>query len=387
MPETPDGNGAIGAEDRAGARSDPSLAREKPGPEAFARSGHEPAPEQPSKVPLYKRPLVRIIGLTVIVVAVVIGVLWYLHARQFEKTDDAFIEADVTQVSPRVAGHVVNVYVSDNQFVQEKDPLIDLDPADFQAKVAEQQALLEVAQSSQQQAIDNAAVAQADVGSAQAIELASQTEATRADDELKRYESLSPEARTQQQIINLRAASRSAQANLEAARKKTVSAQAHAKLAQSQIIAAKAQVAQARAALDQTKLQLGYTRIGAPIAGNVTSKSVQTGDYVQIGQALLALVPRDAYVIANYKETQLTLMKPGQDAEFTVDAYPGHVFHGKVQSIQRGTGAAFSLLPPENATGNYVKVVQRVPVKITFQSEPDFPLGVGMSVVPKVKVR
>ena len=119
----------------------------------------------------------------------------------------------------------------------------------------------------------------------------------------------------------------------------------------------------------------------------MTNKSVQPGDYVQVGQAVMGLVPREVYVIANFKETQLDLMRPGQDATLTLDAYHGRLIYGKVDSIQRGSGAAFSLLPPENATGNYVKVVQRVPVKITFQAPRDLVLGPGMSVVPKVKVR
>jgi len=198
---------------------------------------------------------------------------------------------------------------------------------------------------------------------------------------------LSSEAVTQQQIINLRATAASADANLAAAKQKTVWAQANVKSADAQIQFAQAQIEQAQASFNEANLQLSYTHIVAPIRGHVTNKSVQPGDYVQVGQALMALVPKDVYVIANFKETQLDLMRPGQEAVITVDAYHGHSMDGKVDSIQRGSGAAFSLLPPENATGNYVKVVQRVPVKITFQPPHDMVLGPGMSVVPKVKVR
>ena len=375
MAERTEGNGSVEAQDRA---------RERP--EAFARSEAEPPP-QPPRTPFYKRPLVLLIGGLLVATAIVVGVLWWLHARQFESTDDAFIQADVTQVSPRVAGHVQHVYVTDNQFVEKSAKLIDLDPSDYQAKVEEAQAAVVAAEKGLQQAQDMAASAEADVGQARAAEQAAQTEAERAHDELRRYESLSPEARTQQQLINLRAAAAAADAQLAAARQKTVSAQAHVKSAQSQIQVAQAQVDQAKAALQSAQLLLSYTSIVAPLAGTVTNRAVNLGDYVQVGQAQLALVPQDVYVIANFKETQLDLMKPGQHVDITVDAYPGHVFHGEVDSIQRGSGAAFSLLPPENATGNYVKVVQRVPVKIVFDSTESYRLGPGMSVVPRVKVR
>ena len=354
--------------------------------EAFARSDEAPPPRPPAKSPFYKRPLVLIIGALVVGAAVVVGVLWWLHARQFETTDDAFIEADVTQVSPRVAGHVQAVNITDNQEVAAGQTLVELDPKDLAAKEAEDRAALVAAEKGVQAAKDNLAGMDAAVGQAQAAEEAAKIEADRAENELHRYEHLSAQAVTQQQLINLRAAFVSAQANLAAARQKTIATKASLRSAQSQVEVSAAQVQQAQATLDEARLQLSYATIRAPIAGHVTNKSVAAGDYVQVGQALLGLVPKDVYVIANYKETQLDLMRPGQEVTLTVDAYPGHVFNGKVDSIQRGSGAAFSLLPPENATGNYVKVVQRVPVKIMFDAG-DYLLGPGMSVVPRVKVR
>lgn len=379
MTETTEGNGNVQALDRAG-RPDSRVQ-----PEAFARSGPK-LPPQPTKPPFYKRPLVVIIGGIVVIGGTVVGVLWYLHARQYQTTDDAFIEADVTQVSPRIAGHVQKVDVTDNQEVAKGQTLVEIDPADLQAKDAEAEAALVAAQKALQQSRENAAAMEADVGQAEAAEEAALTESNRAYNELRRYESLSPQAVTQQQLINLRAAASSADAQLLAAKQKTVSAKAHVKVAESQIQVSEAQVEQAAANLREAALQLSYATISAPIDGHVTNRSVQQGDYVQVGQALIALVPSRVYVIANYKETQLDLMRPGQKVELTVDGYPGHTFHGTVDSIQRGSGAAFSLLPPENATGNYVKVVQRVPVKITFDSE-GYLLGPGMSVVPSVKVR
>jgi membrane fusion protein (multidrug efflux system) len=141
--------------------------------------------------------------------------------------------------------------------------------------------------------------------------------------------------------------------------------------------------------VELAELQLSYTKIYAPVCGRVTRRSVEVGDYVGIGQELMAIVPDDVYVTANFKETQLTYMRPGQPVEIRIDAFPKKRFTGHVDSIQRGSGAAFSLLPPENATGNYVKIVQRVPVKIVFDEPPDpsYPIGPGMSVVPEVKIR
>jgi membrane fusion protein (multidrug efflux system) len=393
MSESNPGNGSASEERSASGDGGGASTR----PEAFARVQNPPH-EAPKKRPIYMRPLFWIIGGTAVVGAVVVGLLYYLHTRDWEETDDAFIQADVTQVSSRVAGHVLNVYVTDNQDVKQAQKLVDLDPADFQARVDELQAGVVAAEKGFLQAQDMVASAQADVGQSEASEKAAQTESTRAHDELKRYESLSPGARIQQQLINYQAAANAADAQLAAAQQKTVSAQSHVKSAQSQVQVAAAQVQQAQASLSAVKLQLGYAGVPAPISGFVTNKAVNAGDYVQVGQALMALVPSDpaqggatyrpgVYVIANYKETQLDQMKSGQEVEFTVDAYPGHTFRGHVDSIQRGSGAAFSLLPPENATGNYVKVVQRIPVKITFDSTDNYRLGPGMSVVPRVKIR
>lgn len=394
MSENNEGNGSASVERSTSREAGPAVSTH---PEAFARV-QNPLPEPARKPPVYKRPLFWIIGGTVVVAVVLVALLIYLQSRDWETTDDAFVQADVTQVSPRVAGHVLSVYVTDNQGVKTGEKLLDLDPADFQARVDESQAAVIAAQKGLLQAQDMVTSAQAEVGQAEASEQASKTESDRAHDELKRYESLSPGARIQQQLINDQAAANSADAQLAAAHQKTVSAQSHVKSAQSQVQVAAAQIQQAEASLAAVKLQLGYAGISAPISGFVTNKQVNPGDYVQVGQALMALVPSDpaqggatyrpgVYVIANYKETQLDQMKPGQEVEFTVDAYPGHTFHGHVDSIQRGSGAAFSLLPPENATGNYVKVVQRVPVKITFDSTDNYRLGPGMSVVPRVKIR
>jgi len=206
---------------------------------------------------------------------------------------------------------------------------------------------------------------------------ASAAEATRAEKDLKRYETLvaSSGGITQQQLDNAAAAAQSAAAGLDAANK--------------QVLVAQARVAQAKASARQAELNLSYTKIYAPQSGRLVKKSVEDGEHIRIGQPLMSIVPPDIWVIANFKETQLKNMKPGQHVKLRVDAYPQTKFTGHVDSIQAGTGAIFSLLPPENATGNYIKIVQRVPVKIVFDNDPNETkmLSPGMSVEPEVKVK
>ena len=179
-------------------------------------------------------------------------------------------------------------------------------------------------------------------------------------------------------------------AEVEVARNQAKAAVAQVELDRADVQTARAQVQQAQARLQQAQLQLSYTTVSAPRDGRVTRRTVEQGAYVQTGQALLALVPEDLWVVANFKETQLERMRPGQPVLIHVDAYPQHQFTGKVDSLQAGSGARFSLLPPENAVGNYVKVVQRVPVKIIFDEPVDlsqFNLAPGLSVEPKVRVQ
>jgi membrane fusion protein (multidrug efflux system) len=364
---------------------------------------------------------------------------YYAYSASHESTDDAFIAGDVVAVSPRVAGSVAKVFVQDNQHVERGDVLLELDPRDFEARLAQARANLAAAISRHRSAEINVRVidtttgagveqaaagveaaqrqvdaARSRLGQARAQVVAAQAEATRAQADAERYESLFEDgAVSAQERDNAATLGRSAAANLEAAEKAEQAAadglrlaesqfgEAKARLAsanaapsqvaysQSQAESAAAETAQAEAAVRQAELDLSYTRIVAPEGGRATQKSVEPGSYVQIGQPLLSIVPDRLWVIANFKETQLRAMRPGQPVAITVDAYPTRTFRGHVDSVQAGAGAAFSLLPPENATGNYVKVVQRVPVKIVFDDPPDpqYVLGVGMSVVPTVTVR
>jgi membrane fusion protein (multidrug efflux system) len=217
---------------------------------------------------------------------------------------------------------------------------------------------------------------------------ASETEAARAANDLRRYEAAGS-AVTVQSLDNARALARSTAAQLHAARERADSARSNVPAAEAQVAVANAQIGENSAQVSQAELELSYTKVHAPVTGRVTRRTVELGSYVQPGEALLALVEHDVWIIANFRETQLRHMRPGQLVSVRIDAYPERPLRAKVESIQAGTGARFSLIPPENATGNYVKVVQRVPVKIVFEDrlEAERIVGVGMSVVPTVTVR
>ncbi len=336
----------------------------------------DPAPPPAPARRWHRRPLpLAILGMMVLALAIV-SVRYYNYAMAHESTDDAFIEAHIVQISPKVASLVARVAIDDNQQVKAGDLLVELDPRDFETKLAQARANL------------SAAVAQHDgarsrLEQARAQVVAAEAEATRAAADVQRYERLLQYgAVSRQERDNAVATSRAGAANLESAQK---AQQATA----DSLRQATAQIGQLEAAVRQAELDISYTKISAPESGRITRKSVEPGAYVQVGQTLFSVVPDRAWVVANFKENQLRHMRPGQPARIRVDAYPDRVFNGHVDSIQAGSGARFSLLPPENATGNYVKVVQRVPVKILFDDppEPDRPLGPGMSVVPEVTVR
>jgi membrane fusion protein (multidrug efflux system) len=322
--------------------------------------------------------------------AVPLILAWYLiFVAPYESTDDAFIEGWVTLISPRVPGLVAKLRVADNQRVTKGDVIVEIDPKDFETRLARARADLANAQAQLEQAKAQVAVDEAKAEQQHAAVLAAEAEALRAEADLKRYESVESRAVSATQLTLARTQARSTSANVEVARNQAKSADAQASLSQASVGAARARVEQNRASLDQALLDLSYTKVLAPVSGRVTRRIVEEGVYVQTGQSLLALVPEDVWVVANFKETQLERMRPGQPVRIRVDAFPGRDFKGKVDSLQSGTGARFSLLPPENAVGNYVKVVQRVPVKIVFDPPvpPDLPVAPGMSVVPEVRVK
>jgi len=331
-----------------------------------------------------------LLGAALAAAAAVGALLWWQEARQWESTDDAFVDAHMVRIGPQVAGRVARVLVNDNQLVKQGDLLLEIDPADFKARLDQAKASELNAKAALEQAKAQLAVAEAGAEQSAAQVEVADANAQNASMQLKRDQSLvASHSVSVQQLDNSVAAARGMAATLIAARKKHASDQAALAVSEAAVEAAQANLTSVQALVEQARLNLSYTRIMAAEDGHVARKNVSSGDYVQVGQSLIALVPVHLWITANFKETQIELMRVGQPVEIRVDAYPGKVFKGHVDSFQPGSGAAFSLLPPENATGNYVKVVQRVPVKILFDEAPDpgLPLGPGMSVVPSVKVR
>jgi membrane fusion protein, multidrug efflux system len=345
----------------------------------------------PKKPPFYKRPVLMTVLILVALVLLIGGTLYWLHARQFEGTDDAFIQAHVTPISPKVAALVNEVEVDDNYFVHQGQVLVKLDPRDYQSALNQARANEASMRGLLAQAVSNVEVSKASVAEAQAELTVAQANFENADLNYKRYQALDARATSKQQLDNVTAEERGNAAQVTQAQAKVQQTQAEVDAAQSQIQIAQANVDKAIADREQAELNLSYCTIISPQDGYITRKSVEPGSYVQIGQVLFSTVPKTVWIIANFKETQLDEMHPGQPVDIHVDAYPDKTFYGKVDSIEAGTGAQFSLLPPENATGNYVKVVQRVPVKIVFDpgetEEPNHILGVGLSVEPAVKVK
>jgi membrane fusion protein (multidrug efflux system) len=329
------------------------------------------------------------VGAAVLIVLITVFFYYLRCVAPYESTDDAFIDGYVTLISPRVPGQVARLAVSDNQEVKAGDVLVEIDPRDYETSLSQAKADLAAASSQANQSRAQVNVSEAKVAQAQAAVTAAEAEAQRASDDLKRYQSVESRAVSKSALDLAQAQARSANASLAAAYSQTNAAEAEVVLSEAGVETATAAAQQAEAKLQQAELNLSYTKIIAPMDGRVTARTVQAGNYVQPGQALLALVPKDVWVTANFKETQLTYMKPGQSVELRVDAYPNKKFKGKVDSLQAGTGARFSLLPPENAVGNYIKVVQRMPVKIIFDEElpTNLDIAPGMSVVPIVKVK
>ncbi|HKK01156.1 MAG TPA: HlyD family secretion protein [Desulfuromonadales bacterium] len=320
-----------------------------------------------------------IVLLTLCIVGALAGGWVWVKSKIEVGTDDAFITGHVFSVSPRIPGHVTEVLVKDNQYVKKGELLAVLDPANYQATAAKAEASLAMAKNE-----TSGEYAQIDAAQAALSQATARLEQARLD--LKRGKALlAREVIPREQFDRLNTAEKVAAGQQAQARENL--RQARAVLGLAPDGNKEALVAQRQAELATAHLNLSYTRIYAPANGFITRKSVEVGNNVQPGQALMALVQLDdAWIVANYKESELTNIHSGDRVDFTVDAYPGRHFTGRVDSIMAGTGAAFSLLPPENATGNYVKVVQRVPVKILInrKSDPDGLLRVGMSVVPTV---
>jgi membrane fusion protein (multidrug efflux system) len=312
-----------------------------------------------------------VLGSAIVILAIV---LWWLHARNYESTDDAFIDTRTVLISPQVAAAIVDVPVTDNQLVEAGAELVRLDDRDYIAQRDQAKASVDnfIAQIAAQQAKINEAEKQA---------AQSHAALTFAQQQADRYERLA-----KQDAASVEQAQQYS-SNLLQAQASFAAAEANAAATEKQDPVLRAQLESAKAQLAQAEANLSRTIITAPVAGRVTQLTAAKGAYAAVGQALMMFVPRDVWITANFKETQLDLMHPGEPVDIEIDAFPDRSFEGHVDSIQAGSGTAFSLLPAENATGNYVKIVQRILVKIVFNKPPDVLLGPGMSVVPTVKVR
>jgi membrane fusion protein (multidrug efflux system) len=331
------------------------------------------------------------------------GISYLADVFTHESTDDAFIAGHVVSIAPRIAGQVAAVHVLDNQMVRSNDLLVEIDPADYAMIVAQKTAAADAQSASyktmfagwqlMQAKVTTAEAgvrkAQADADAVEATAKKTQVDFERAQD-LVKQKTVSP-----QEFDTTQAANTKAQADLKSTQEKVSEAKSLVEEANRMLAAAWAEAGtvlaqwqEAQTNIAAAKINLAYTKIFAPADGRATRKAVEAGDYLQAGQQIMSLVPPEVWVVANFKESQLAQMTPGQPATVEIDALGGKEFRAHVDSVQAGSGAAFSLLPPENASGNFVKVVQRVPVKIVFD-EPlpaDKVIGPGLSVTPDVQV-
>jgi membrane fusion protein (multidrug efflux system) len=416
-----------------------SKANTEPAPGATPLSDAEAVSGAPKRKSRTNRRKYILIGVVAAVVLLVGGVLLWRYLSSYESTDDAQVDVHLYPVSARVSGYVVQVNVGDNQYVQQGTVLVEIDPKDYEVAVAQAQANLASAEATAQSlnltvpvtSSDTASqtkVTASDVANSDAGVIAAEKQAevahaqleqaeandVKAQDDLRRYKMLIDKQEVAAQIYDQSlAAARASTATVAAARDNEAAAdqfvkEAQSRLAESQAthqsaaetapqqvsssrdraLAALADVEQKRAALEQAQLNLQYTKIVAPVSGEV-DKTVVVGMNVEAGQQMLTVVPLDeVWITANFKETQLRHMQPGQRVKIHSDS-SGRTFHGYVDSIAGATGPVFSLLPPENATGNYVKIVQRIPVKIVLDQgeNQDHQLRPGMNVTPDVYLK
>lgn len=315
------------------------------------------------------KPFKRFIFIGIGVVLAVAAAYLIHDALLYQTTDDAYVETTTVQVAPRVSGQIIASYVTDNQKVKEGDLVAKIDPADYEVALAQ-------AEAKYQRIL-------LDQKNAQANFKAMQTNIAVAKKDLDRYTNLYEKGAVSKQTLDVAQAKYdSAQANLTQAEESLLS-KGGGKVAD-------ADLKEVKALRDKAKLNLGYTNIYAPQTGTVSSRRVEKGMYVNVGTPLFVIVPENVWIVANYKENQLRHMRPGQEVDIKIDTYPDHVFKGKVDSIQRASGAKSSMFPPENAVGSFVKIVQRIPVKIVFTEKIDpnvYNIVPGMSVVPKVRIK
>ncbi len=343
------------------------------------------------KMPRRRKGLLQIfVAAIALLTGIAGGAYYFRNIAPYESTDDAYIDGHVISISPQVCALVAAIHIDDNQYVHKGDLLVELDPTDYQVALnqargaeASKKGKLEQARAGVDTAESAVVQARAGVDSAQAM-------LENADRALKRYQGLSAQARSQQDVDTATANRKTAAASVEQAKAQLQAAQSQVTSAKANVIAADGDYRTAQADTSRAEVNLGYCRIIAAADGRITNKAVDPGAYVTPAGPLFQIVPSNVWVVANFKETQLNYMQAGQPVTITVDAYPGMELRGKVDSIQSGTGSRFSIIPVQNATGNFVKVVQRLPVKIILTAgandDSTHLLSPGMSVEPKVRV-
>ncbi|SFK81116.1 membrane fusion protein, multidrug efflux system [Methylorubrum salsuginis] len=339
---------------------------------------------------LRRHPLWFVLGGIVLIALGVAGYFYWLTAiHPYESTDDAFVDARQFAVAPKVSGYVVDVAVTDNQHVEPGDVLFRIDPRDYRIALDQANAQVAAAEASIRNIDAQVAAQQAQVDVAKAQVEQADAALEFANEDADRYRTLAQRgAGTVQQSQQSSSNLQQQQANLSRAKASVVAAQKQVGALDAQRASAQASLAQTQAQRAQAELNLGYTTLKAEQPGRVVRLTGAKGQYAQAGQSLSMFVPDRKWVTANFKETQITDMRPGQSVDIEIDAYPDRKITGRVDSVQPGSGTAFSLLPAENATGNYVKVTQRIPVKIDVEDWPqDVAIGPGMSIVPTVRVR
>jgi membrane fusion protein (multidrug efflux system) len=342
------------------------------------------------------RPWVRL-GMVVVAVGLVAGGIYYwLSTRNIESTDDAYTDGRAITISPHVSGYVVSLDVNDNQFVRRGDPLIHIDQRDYQAALESAQGQLAAAQgqlAASQRVFQIAKVNfPARLAQAQAQLKDAQANLFKAQTDERRQQSLPRAATTGQSVDYATAALRSAEAQVASAQAAVLEAtpvQPNIEQSGAQVKQIAGTLTQADAAVKTAQLNLEWCIVRAPQDGWITKRNVEVGNYVQQGAQIFSIVSPDEWITANFKENQLNRMRPGQPVTISVDAYPALALKGHVDSVQLGSGSKFTAFPPENATGNFVKIVQRVPVKIIIDSglDPNLPLALGISVEPTVTVQ
>ncbi len=376
--------------------SKPEIEARAPLPPHSPAAGRPELPAQPDEKPpegrrrglLHRRPVVLAVGAMLLAAAVGGGYLYLDYAEHFQSTDDAFIAARQSSLAPKVSGYITAVPVTDNEHVAAGAVIARIDDRDYRVALDQAEAQVAAAQASIETIDAQLQVQQAQISANEAQVEQARAALVFAEQQAKRYQDLAQTgAGTVQNAQQYSSQLRQQQAAL-------ASAEATLKLAQRQIEALKAQrnsavasLAQAKAQRDQAQLNLSYTTVRAAQPGRVVNLSAAVGQFAQSGTNLTMFVPDQIWVTANFKEIQLDRMRPGEPVTLEIDAYPERAIRGHVDSIQPGSGTAFSLLPAQNATGNYVKIVQRVPVKVVMDDPPtDLALGPGMSVVPTVRV-